>query len=177
MLMKNKKQHHYNNQHIIVSAPIRPSNANIFFTSFITFLLSTTPIINGFPSYAKQKIKSAQYIGSKSNILYRKSILPPKEFDLIKKDLLKASDKLKLPLQNEHKSSIAKLRKGVRLSNDSKTVEILSNPNGAVAQLINRHFCDDDCDMVFKQDIPVEVNTFLCDLMFSKMNCFVSYES
>ena len=136
-----------------------PSTTYIYFTSYITFILNSTTIINGFPSYAKQtNIKNTQSISSKSNIIYRKSILPPKDFDSIKEDLLKNNDKLKLPLQNEHKSSIAKLRKGVRLSNDSKTIEILSNPNGAIAQLINKHFRDDDCDMVFKQDIPIEVN-------------------
>jgi len=141
----------------------------IFYT--IAFVLTFQSISNGFSSkYKSRKIKNTQSIGSKSSILYRKSALPLNEFDLIKKDLMKSSnnDKVKLPLQKEHKSSIARLRTGVTLPNNSKTVQILTNPNGAIAQLINKHFHDNGSAMVYKTETPVEVRSLSNQHNFTK---------
>jgi len=70
------------------------------------------------------------------NIKYRKSLLPPQEFQTIKEEIGKKKA-LKTRLSKE-KSSLAKNRLGAEISKKSKTYELIRNPDGAISKFINK---------------------------------------
>ena len=97
-------------------------------------------------------------------IVYKKSVLSTKEFQTIQSEL----QQLSLTLKDEKSSSVAKLRKGAQLPYDSPIVQILSNKNGSIYQIMNdiafsnqptiNHNNNDHTNMILSTFIPVEVS-------------------
>ena len=90
-------------------------------------------------------------------ILYKQSILSPKEYTIIMSEL----SRLDLPVEDEKESSFATKRVGCTIGSNTEIYRILSCPQGSLSALMNGLECDEDERIMIAPDVPVEVRSAL----------------
>ena len=86
-------------------------------------------------------------------ILYKQSILSPKEYNSIMSEL----SRLDLPVADEKQSSFATNRMGCTIDSDTEIYKTLSCPHGSLSTLLHALECDEDEGIVIAPEVPVEV--------------------
>ena len=90
-------------------------------------------------------------------ILYKQSILSPKEYNTIMSEL----SRLDLPVAEEKESSFATNRMGCTIDSDTEIYKTLSCPHGSLSTLLYALECDGDEGIVVAPEVPVEVRLSL----------------
>ena len=94
-----------------------------------------------------------QQYNKAGGILYKQSVLKPREYKVIIDELLS----MKFDLLDEDESlSFAKNRSGAQIPIDTDIYRVLSSKEGSLCQLVNSLF-DGEGESVLAPDIPIEV--------------------